>query len=155
MNYLTAKLAQLTDELFVATQHNKLPWKRGVADQSFSTQIGDMRVSLEKDVGNDGLPAVAVLLCNREGRLVQRYTDHDLSDHVPETDDHRTFWELLTELHEMARWSAEGVFELIDNLMEVLSPPGAERDEEAGHDDASGWGPRSISPRIHHQAGLR
>ncbi len=156
MNYLNAKLAQLTDELFVATQRAKLAWKAGTTDGSYSTSIGDMRVSIEKIVGGDGLPAVAVLLCNREGRLVQRYTDHDLTDNVPETGEHRSFWELLAELHEMARWSAEGVFELIDNLMGVLAPPLVEEDmsKNTGERDEFGWSGRALSPRVHN-AGLR
>ena len=155
MNALTSKLAQLTDELFVATQRNKLAWTRGPSEHSFACQIGGMRVCLEKDVGGDGLPAVAVLLCNGEGRLVQRFTDHDLSDHVPESEEHRSFWELLAELHEMARWSAEGVFELIDNLMGVLAPPRDINDEPEKSEDDYSWGGRPITPRIHYQSGLR
>lgn len=122
MTYLTGKLARLTEELFGATQRDALAWKAGTADHSYCTHIRDMEIQIEKIVGADGLPGIAITLGNRDGKPVQRFTDHDLVDHVPESEEHRNFWDMLTELHEMARWSAEGVFQVIDDLMAGLVP---------------------------------
>jgi len=141
MSYLTGKLAELTEGIFSVTQRGDLSWTMGDADGCFKAQIGDLTVILEKITGGDGMPAVALLMCNRAGRLVQRFSDAELSDHDPQETEHRTFWELLGELYEMARWSAEGLFDLIDSAMETLSPPEAEEDNKSrpAHDEEYGW----------------
>ena len=153
MSYLSGKLAQLTDELFAVSQRGELGWREGDSADSFVTQVRDLRVSIEKLVGTDNLPAIAIALWNHENKLVQRYTDADLSEHSPENEDYRTFWDLLNELHQIARWSSEGIFEIIDDLLEGLAPlssqtmaiesPTAEREA-----DEYEWSGRAISPRI-------
>lgn len=142
MTYLTDKLSKLTEELFAVTRRGSLAWQAGSAEGVFIADIGTLRVAIEQFVGADGLPAVAVLLSNQDGRVVQRYTDADLSDHVPDDDAHRSYWEQLAELYEMARWSAEGVFALIDDLLGNLSrSDGAGSDGNGSNGDAVPAGP--------------
>ena len=158
MTYLTGKLAQLTEELFGVTQRGKMAWQAAEAEGRYVTQIRDLSITVEKITGADGLPGIALLIRNREGRMVQKFTDHDLADHSPESEEHRNFWDMLTELHEMARWSAEGVFEVIEDLMEALAPePGllvAEEPERTGPYSDYGWAGRAVSTRVN-PAGLR
>lgn len=122
MIYLTAKLAELTDELFAVTRHGALRWELGEGEGRYLARVGTLEVRLHPVTGRDGLPGLAIELVNAQGRIVQRYSDHDLSDHEPRDDEHRTYWDVLTELHELARWSAEGILELIDTLMHGLQP---------------------------------
>lgn len=155
MTYLTGKLAQLTEEIFGVTRRGKLEWRSSDTQGRFLAQIRELTISIEKITGADGLPGIAIVITNRDGHPVQRFTDHDLTEHSPEGEEHRNFWDMLTELHEMARWSSEGVFEVIEDLMEALAPePELNVEEESGEDRFTefGWSGRAISPRI---AGLR
>lgn len=135
MIYLSARLAELTDELFVATRRGMLCWDFGSGDGVFCARIGEVEVRLRPVTGKDGLPGLSVDLVNSEGRVVQSYSEHDLIDHEPQDDDHRTYWDVLSDLHEMARWSAEGILDLIERMMDGLKPdipPAPQNAPEAG-----------------------
>jgi hypothetical protein len=122
MTILKEKLAAVVEMLFRMTSDGRLRWAPGKGRDCFTVTLNGSRIDCVLGNGEDRLPAVHIVLHDAKGKVVQRFDDNFLEGLEPHDESHPDYWHLMSALHDLARWTSEGVAAVIDGLLECDQP---------------------------------
>jgi len=115
------KLLTLVERLHRRTQERKVQWGETPKDGVFQAEFGGIIVTLQlrPDPQYPEEPDYIVRILNDEGRLVEQFTNNDLSSLAENAERHP--YRLMSELYDDARRLAMGVDRALDTLLNELN----------------------------------
>lgn len=114
---VSAKQASLVAKLYTLTKNKKLRWEVEEWNERLQTSLSGMEIVL-KSIEYESTPYEVIEIYKGES-LVQSFNDGNLQG-IPQVGAFDSHWEIMVQLHEMAKRQASGVEEDLDALLSSL-----------------------------------
>jgi hypothetical protein len=119
------KQRRLVELLYKKTQQGELEWSEGIAKDSYQVSLSSNTISI-RPVPNREVEEVLdyeISLTNSQGKVVDTFTDVEIGKLLGEGEMRKKFYEGFAELFEMARRTASGSEQVLNEILSELDDP--------------------------------
>jgi hypothetical protein len=114
------KTKKLVDALYRTTLDGNIEWKPGFDENSVETTLGKTIVQLTQEPDDDDSPVIAIRLKNNRGDELDLIYPGILYEQKTGVPQYQKYWQLFDGLYAMAKRSAMGADQALDEVIAEL-----------------------------------
>lgn len=116
----TDKYKALVARLLNGTKANTVSWDVDMFRGDIFTHQGGYKIVIGSGEDGEGAPFISIEVKDARGRVIDSFTDNDLSKGIWLVDGYANSWLAMSELLHMARREAYGADEALDDILKAL-----------------------------------